>query len=131
MFKGGSVQASVFQLYTLKSFLTSNLGKRVSHMLIISHSSSPFIYGGKKKNDKNLTSWRNERCHKGCESFHGTLPSDGINDQIWSQINCIWRHKSLPQFLQEATELFIELDYYFIIFYIFISHYTRVIANFV
>ena len=52
MFKGGSVQASVFQLYTLKSFLTSNLGKRVSHMLIISHSSSPFIYGGKKKTTK-------------------------------------------------------------------------------
>ena len=52
MFKGASVQASVFQLYTLKSFLTSNLGKRVSHMLIISHSSSPFIYGGKKKPTK-------------------------------------------------------------------------------
>ena len=52
MFKGASVQASVFQLYTLKSFLTSNLGKRVSHMLIISHSSSPFIYGGKKKTTK-------------------------------------------------------------------------------
>lgn len=51
MFKGASVQASVFQLYTLKSFLTSNLGKRVSHMLI-SHSSSPFIYGEKKKPTK-------------------------------------------------------------------------------
>ena len=48
----GPVSTSVFQLYPLKSFLTSNLGKGVSHMPTISHSSSLFIYWGKKKNTK-------------------------------------------------------------------------------
>lgn len=84
-------------------------------MPTISHSPNPFIYGGKKKKKphKNLTSWRNERCHKGCESFHGTLPSNGINNQIWSQIDCIWRDKSLPQFLQEAKNFLLRVGLLF------------------
>ena len=56
----GPVSTTVFQLYPLKSFLTFNLGKRVSHMPTISHSSSPFIYGGKKNPQKShfLKEWK-------------------------------------------------------------------------